>query len=77
MTASMQALVDVEQLEEAVRSYLPQLGRALLFMGHLRTLRFLRWGPEASQPQLLSQVSLHALLSCNGAMLPQCGHPFF
>ena len=52
----MQGTWCVEELEGAIAGFLPQLGRSLLFMGHLSTLRFLRWGAEAAQPVLVSQV---------------------
>ena len=47
----------MEGLEAGISAALPQLAKALLFMGHLQTLRFLRWGPKDKQPKIVSQVS--------------------
>ena len=74
----VQAHMDVEQLEASIRALLPQLAKSMLFMGHLQTLRFLRWSPEDKQPQVVSQVrdwkphrpSLVAILMVDLSSLP-------
>ena len=62
--AYMQAVPTSEAAAEAIRSLMPALGKALLFMGHLRTLRFLRWDSEAPEPNLVTQAASDALSAC-------------
>ena len=74
----VQVHMDAEQLEASIRALLPQLAKSMLFMGHLQTLRFLRWSPEDKQSQVVSQVrdwkphrpSLVAILRVDLSSLP-------
>ena len=65
-TCVMQAAVTAEEADAAMEALMPVLGKSLLFMGHLSTLRFLRWSPDAPQPTLVTQASSAALdMPCN------------
>lgn len=58
----MQAVLTAEAAAEAIATLMPALGKALLFMGHLHTLRFLRWDPESPDPALVTQASPSQLI---------------
>ena len=62
--ASLQAAVTPEEVTEAISSFVPTLGKSLLFMGHLCSLRLLTWTSADAQPILVTKVHFHDVLSC-------------
>ena len=56
-----QAWDEMEDLTSTIGSIFRDCGRAMLFMNALRTLRLLRWSPEASSPVMKGQVVFHTV----------------
>ncbi|KAK9798935.1 hypothetical protein WJX73_003884 [Symbiochloris irregularis] len=58
----------IEDVSKGLESLSRDLGRSLLFLGSLRTLRTLQWSPASSDPVAITQVSL--IPSAAGTRLP-------